>query len=124
MAVHEDITAAWAKARPVLADACHPDTYLIVRLTRVPDGSGGHTNVEAVVESGKCALTAATTVGSEGVNGPLTVSVTGYTVELPKGTTLEASDVLYVNSRKFEVIAVQKGGDHEVFPVARVEEAS
>ena len=124
MPVHEDITQAWNEARPILADAFHPDTYLIVRMTRVPDGYGGHTDVEAVVESGKCSLDASGRVGAEGASGPLTLSITSYTVELPIETTLEASDTLYVNSRKFHVTSVLKGGDHEVFVTANVEEAS
>ena len=124
MPVHEQITAAWNEARPILADAFHPDSYLIVRMTRVPDGYGGHTDVEAVVESGKCSLTAANRVGAEGASGPLTLSITSYTVEMPIESALEASDTLYVNSRKFNVTSVLKGGDHEVFVTADVEEAS
>ena len=124
MPVHEQITAAWNEARPILADAFHPDSYLIVRMTRVPDGYGGHTDVEAVVESGKCSLTAANRVGAEGASGPLTLSITSYTVELPIESVLTASDTLYVNSRKFNVTQVLKSGDHEVFVTANVEEAS
>ena len=125
MPVHEDITAAWNEARPILADAFHPDNYMIVRKTRVSDGSGGSTDVEVVVESGKCALDVKEQFGMrEGAEGPQTMSVTSYLVEMPISTVLHAADLIYINSRKFDVIGVNRGGDHEVFPIARVEELS
>ena len=124
MPVYDDITAAWDDARPILADAFHPDSYSIVRMARTSDGFGGHTNVPAVVESGKCSLDASARIGAEGASGPLTLSITSYTVELPIESTLEASDTLYVNTRKFNVTSVLKGDDHEVFVTAEVEEAS
>lgn len=125
MPVYDEITAAWNEARVELADAFHPDNYMIVRKTRVPDGSGGTTDVEIVVESGKCALDVKEQFGMrEGAEGPQTMSVTSYLVEMPINTVLNAADLLYVNSRKFDVIGVNRGGDHEVFPVARVEEMS
>lgn len=124
MPVYDDITAAWNEARPILADAFHPDDYEIERMVRVPDGYGGHTNQPQTVESGKCSLTAATRVGAEGAQGSVTVSVSNYTVELPIESTLVASDTLYVNGRKFNVIDVLQGGDHEIFVTANVEEVS
>ena len=122
MPVHEDVTAAFAEARPILADAFHPDDYEIERRVRVSDGSGGYTTESQIVESGKCALNAANRIGTEGASGPLTLAITSYMVELPIDTALAPEDTLYVNGRKFGVTSVMKGGDHEVFVTAQIEE--
>lgn len=124
MPVWEDVKAAFDEARPILADAFHSDDYEIKRMERVADGSGGWTNEEVVVESGKCALTASTIMGTEGASGPLTLSIASYEAEMPIDTDLTAADALYINERKFDVIAVRKGGEHELFVTAQVEEAS
>lgn len=66
MPVHEQITAAWATARDILADAFHPDDYEIFRKEPVPDGSGGTNYEDALVEYGKCALIGSNRLGREG----------------------------------------------------------
>ena len=124
MPVHEQITAAWNEARPILANAFHPDDYEIERRVRVSDGSGGYTTESRIVESGKCALNAANRIGTEGASGPLTLAITAYMVELPIDCTLTSDDTLYVNGRKFEVTSVSRGGEHEVFVTAEIEEVA
>ncbi len=123
MPVWEDVKAAFDEARPILADAFHPDDYEIKRMERVSDGSGGWKNEEVLAESGKCVLTASTTVGTEGASGPLTLSIASYEAEMPIETDLTAADALYINERKFNVIAVRKGGEHELFVTATLEKA-
>lgn len=124
MPVWEDVKAAFDEARPILADAFHSADYEIVRMVEVDDGYGGRITTPETVESGKCSLDPNTSIGTEGASGPLTLSVSGYRVEMPKETTLTASDTLYVNGRRFNVISVLRGDDLDIFPVANVEEAS
>lgn len=122
MPVYDDVTAAWDAARPILADAFHPDAYAVMRKTRTPDGYGGYTDVESQVESGRCALNVSGRSGDEGAHGPLTLSKSIYEVEMPITSGVKPSDVLMIHGRTFDVIAVTRGGDHEIFTVATAEE--
>lgn len=122
MTTAERITAIWNRVRPKFEDAFHPDYYAIERMDRQPDGTGGYVDIPVVVESGRCSLAPANRANTEGMSGPGVVSVTGYEIEMPIETAVTASDTLMVNGRRFEVIAVRKGGDHELFATVLAEE--
>ncbi len=119
------IAARFQAARPIFAEKFHADTYAITRTTRVADGSGGYTDTEAVVESGRCSLDVARYRGSESVAGSgVVTSIAAYTAELPIDSVLTASDTLAINGRAFNVIDVKRGGEMGLFTEATLEEAS
>lgn len=122
MPVHEDITAAWAQARPILADAFHPDAYQLKRETRASDDSGGWTTTTTTVETGTCSLEPNRLV-TEGASGVTTISVSGYVVEFSNiETVVRPTDVLHIDGRVFDINGVMRGGDHSLFVTAQVEE--
>lgn len=124
MPLSDDVTAAWDEARPILADAFHPDQYVIRRKQWTNDGSGGRIETLVLYEDGYCALDSTAGKGREGLWGPQTLSVTTYEAEMPLETTLRAKDEIHINGRLFNVIAVRRGGDHMIFPLALLEEVS
>lgn len=116
------IAARFQAAAPIFAEKFHADTYAITRITSVPDGYGGSTTTEAVVETGRCALDVARFRGSERPGGgDVVTSISTYTVELPYATTLTAADTLTINGRAFNVIDVKRGGEMGLFTEATVE---
>lgn len=117
------IAARFQAAAPKLADAFHADAYEIVRVERVPDGSGGYTDEPVVIESGYCALDVARFRGTERLaGGDVVTSIATYTVELPTVTMLTAADTLAIGGRVFNVIDVKQGGEMGLFTEATVEE--
>lgn len=115
----DDVAAALAAARPVVADAAHGDAYTVRRDTRVPDGRGGWTVATATVESGWCRLDRGAGSSPERLSASVvTVGVASYTAQLPIDTALTDTDTLTVNSRTFRVIAVNRGGVLDLFAVA------
>lgn len=108
------------------------DTYEITRTTTVPDGSGGTTTTETVVESltvgddfpnrGRCSLEVAQHRGTEApAGGGVVVSIATYTALLPIETVLAAADTLTINGRDFAVIDVKRGGELDAFAEATLE---
>ncbi len=122
--VADDIAAVWDSVRPVLAGAFHADTYQLVSVTRVSDGRGGTTTVEAAVEAGRCGLTLSGAQGRESLSGDVVQSVYRAAAEMPVGTLAEADDVLDVNGRRYQIIAITHPGSHGTFPVAELEAVS
>ncbi len=122
--VSDEIAAAWDEARPELAGAFHADTYQLLSVTRVSDGRGGTTTVEAQVETGRCGLSLSGAQGRESLSGDVVQSVYRATAELPATTLAEADDVLQVNGRRYQIIAITHPGEHGTFPVAELERVS
>ncbi len=118
------ISVAWDRARPKLAGALHADTYRLLSVTRVSDGRGGTTTVEAAVEAGRCGLTLSGAQGRESLSGDVVQSVYRATAEMPHDTLAEADDVLEVNGRRYQIIAITHPGEHGTFPVAELEAVS
>ena len=122
--VADDIAAVWDEARPDLAGAFHADTYRLLSVTRVSDGRGGTTTVEAAVEAGRCGLTLTRAQGRESLSGDVVQSIYRAAAEMPKATMAEADDVLEVNGRRYQIIAITHPGKHGTFPVAELEAVS
>ena len=119
------IAARFQAARPIFAEKFHADSYEVTRTVRIPDGSGGSTTTESVVESGRCSLDVARFRGSERPGGgDVVTSIAAYTVELPIDTALTAADTLTINGRAFNVIDVKRGGEAALFAEATVEARS
>ena len=118
---YEEITEALREVEPEIAEIAHPDSFMVVRKTRVPDGFGGHKHIDAVVDQGRCRLSRGGG-GSETNIGPVVISVSGYVATLPRVVDLRPSDRLMVNAREFEVIEVIQAGEHSLFTKARLEE--
>lgn len=98
------------------------DDYEITRTTTVPDGSGGTTETDAVVESGRCSLEVTQQRGTEApAGGGVVVSIATYTALLPIDSVLTAADTLTINGREFDVIDVKRGGALESFAEATLE---
>ncbi len=122
--VADDIAAVWDSVRPVLAGALHPDTYQLLSVTRVSDGRGGTTTVEAAVEAGRCGLTLTRAQGRESLSGDVVQSVYRAAAEMPYDTLAEADDVLEINGRRYQIIVISPPGEHGTFPVAELEAVS
>ncbi len=122
--VADEIAAVWDSVRPILAGAFHPDTYQLLSVTRVSDGRGGTTPVEAQVEAGRCGLSLSGAQGRESLSGDVVESVYRATAELPATTLAEADDVLQVNGRRYQIIAITHPGEHGTFPIAELERVS
>ena len=119
----DEIAEAFQDAAPEFAANFHPDTYDVVRMETVPDGSGGTTKEPVTVESGRCRLDV-TTRGAERASGALIVAVSSYEAELPRSIDLKATDTLVVNGREFAVIDIRRGGELDMFTIAGLEERS
>jgi len=122
--VADEIAAVWDSVKPILAGAFHPDTYQLLSVTRVSDGRGGTTTVEAQAEAGRCGLTLSGAQGRESLSGDVVQSVYRATAELPSATLAEADDVLEVNGRRYQIIAITHPGEHGTFPMAELEAVS
>ncbi len=122
--VADEISETWDSVRPVLAGAFHADTYQLLSVTRVSDGRGGTPTVEAAVEAGRCGLTLTRAQGRESLSGDVVQSVYRAAAEMPVGTLAEADDVLEVNGRRYQIIAITHPGSHGTFPVAELEAVS
>lgn len=117
----DEIAQAFQDAAPEFAENFHPDTYDVIRMMSVPDGSGGSTTQPVAIESGRCRLDV-TTRGAERASGALIVAVSSYEAELPRSVDLTATDTLVVNGREFAVIDIRRGGELDMFTIAGLEE--
>lgn len=123
MSTADDLTPVWAEMRAVLADAFHADTYEVIATTEVPDGYGGTTTTEEVVETGRCVLDLSGRLGSEAIRGGVPTATSTYTAELPIDSVVDETDTLRINGREFAVISVARGGLHEIFTTVGLEES-
>lgn len=110
---------------PALAETFHADTYQIVSLEWVSDGSGGRTQQEVAGESGRCELqTFSPRTGGERVVGAIPTIDKPYVLEMPRDTAISTNDVVYVNGRKFEVSNVVHPGKADMFTYAAIDEVT
>ena len=99
-----------------------PDSYAVLRETRVSDNRGGTTVTVTSVEAGSCALR---TVGNQPEERALADRLgwsVPYSVDLPFSTILTPRDDLDINGRTFEVGGVLKGGAWAMTATAIVQE--
>lgn len=116
------VAAAFAEARPILAGAFHTDDYSLVRRESIPDGRGGSTTADVTVEVGRCSLTAASRIGTEGASGDAIIAISQYTAELPAESIAGETDLLGFAGRLFGITDVKRGGAIDLFTVAELEE--
>lgn len=117
----DEIAAVWDEVRPEFAGAFHADTYDLLRVTRVSDGRGGWTTTETTVETGRCQILVSQAQGREGLSGDVVQSTIRQSAELPLTTIAKPDDVLSVNGRRYQIIAIAYPGEHGLFPVADLE---
>jgi len=120
--VADDVAAAFAEARPLLAGAFHADTYQVVRDVATADGYGGSTIVSSTLESGRCSLNVSQRMGGEGISAGQVLPLSLYTAELPITSIVAESDRLTINGRPFSVTDVKRGGLTDLFTVVELEE--
>lgn len=120
----DEIAAIWDEVRPEFAGAFHADSYRLLRTTRVSDGRGGTTPTEAEAEAGRCELVIAGGGLERLVAGTIVQSSTTAAASLPLNTVARADDVLEVNGRRYQILAVTHPGEHGLFPVAQLEAVS
>ena len=120
----DELVAIFDDAEAELVDALFADTYRIVRMTDVPDGYGGTTPTETYPETGRCLLQRTQMRGGEAANGYIVLSRADYIAQLPSNTTLLATDILEVNTTRYNVITVKQGGNVGVFTTAELEVTS
>jgi len=118
------IADAVAQGR-VIAAGFRPDPYEVLRTVATPDGQGGSTEVESVVEAGGCLLTAGGTRPEEvafaeraGAQAPFVAR------NMPHQSGVTARDVLRIAGRRFEVVGVLRTGATSVTVTAICEERS
>ena len=126
MTAADDLAAVWDEVRPIFAENFHADTYEVIRTTQVPDGYGGTTQTEVVVEGPlRCRLDIGGQQGGEAITGSVPVGMASYSAELPIDSVVSESDTLRINGRTFEVVAKPKrGGNHDLFTEVELEERS
>lgn len=118
------ITATIDRARPKFAGAFHADSYRLLRTTRVSDGRGGTIPTEAEAEAGRCELVIAGGGLERLVAGTIVQSSTTAAASLPLDTVARADDVLEINGRRYQILAVAHPGEHGLFPIAQLEAVS
>jgi len=103
MTLADDIAAIWEEAAPDFVEVFHADLYEIRR--KPMDGNAGWDGSQAwpVIETGRCALTDTSQLSREQQGQHVMVSLSPYTVELPKGTLLTQDDRIVINGREFLV---------------------
>jgi len=95
------------------ADRMLPDTCVIQRVTRTPDGAGGSTETWATVATMACRVSPAGQ-GDEHLFGGRLASVSGYVVTLPAETDVAAVDRIAWGGRTLEVAGVVGPRSYEV----------
>lgn len=110
MAIKDDIIAALEDdIIPLVHDEIWADDYEVIDATEIPDGAGGYTTADDVIESGVCLRKVGTVRSNErGVADRL-----GYAspviVNLPRETLLTSALTLKVNGHTLQVGEVMRG---------------
>jgi len=87
------------------------DSYEVVRRVEIPDGRGGRTATEEVVEVGMGALATTGLQPDERETAGRLGWSSAYTLELPYDTTAEPKDRIRLNgARMFEIGGILRGG--------------
>lgn len=115
--------ATIASLRTLSQQLATPDTYEVVRETSAPDGAGGTTATESVIESGGCLLVAGARLPDERMMAERLAFGQPYSVRmLPVTTVLTPADVVRVNGRRLQVGGVIKPGAWAMSSTAICEE--
>ncbi len=94
--------------RADIESAALPDTCVVLSATRVPDGQGGFTQTWGTVLAGlACRLDEKT--GMESVAGGALRPYTYWSLTLPYGTTLTASNRVQIGTVVYSVTEVDTG---------------
>jgi hypothetical protein len=109
------------------AEAMMPDSAAIVRMTRVPDGSGGFDEVPVTVATVACRLEAVQS-GPETDQGGRVAAITGWIAHLPYDTDARPADTLLVTTdtvtaEEYEVVedtAAQSGSVAQAVTLRRI----
>ena len=118
------IASAVAQGR-IIAAGFRPDPYEVLRTVATPDGQGGSTEVEAVVEAGGCLLTPGGTRPEELAIAERASAQAPYVVRnMPHQSGVTAHDVLRIAGRRFEVFGVLRAGATRATVTAICEERS
>lgn len=111
------------EAGPEIAQHFHADTYAIYSVTSTNDGYGGVTEVETLVESGRCeVITYSANWGGVRLSNGVVISEARYAIEMPLGTAITTNHTVKVNGRRFTVDNVVRGGNAEMFVAAALNE--
>lgn len=112
------------EAGPIIAQHFHADAYEIYTVTRTPDGYGGVTEVEALIESGRCVLERrGTSAGGIRIAEQIVLTESHYIAEITDPeSVLTTNHNLVINGRAFDVVDVQREGEAGMFTYAALEE--
>lgn len=122
MTVADDIAQAFADVRPVFESSFLADSYELLGDVVTEDAYGGRTVEEGVVESGRCLLDVANTLGGEGAARDVATATGPYVADLPIDTIATAQHRIRITAagtgetREFAITEPPKrGGGFEVF---------
>lgn len=87
--------------------AAMPDSCVVKRLTRASDGAGGSTESWATAATVACRYAPAR--GAEQQAAGKLAAVGVWTVTVPQGTDVRATDRLVIGTRTFEVVTTAAG---------------
>lgn len=110
MSIKDDIIAVLqGDVIPLLQDDIWADTYEVIEATETPDGAGGFTTVDTVIESGLCRRKVGTVRGQERVVADKLGFTSPVVLNLPQETLLTPAHTVTVNGRSLQVGEVQHG---------------
>lgn len=99
------------------------DTYQIRRPVNTPDGAGGWTVVEGIVENGNAILVPSALQGGERVRGEVAGATNRYELRnMPYNSLVAESDTVTIGARVFEVVGVERLAALAVVVTAKLEE--
>lgn len=111
------------EAGPIIAEHFHADEYQAYELVKMPDGYGGFAETEALAESGTCVLERRNSTAGRRLLDGIALTDSDYTAELTDPeSVLTTNHRLYINSRLFEVVDVQRDGLAGMFTYAALNE--
>lgn len=118
----DEIAAIFQEAAEVFIEHFHADTYVILRTSRPDSGDGAWASeVVSEVESGRCALLDGMASSRPSVS-EVWVTLSPYTVELPRQTGITVHDRIRINGRVYQVDDVRRGSAMETFVTAALTE--
>ncbi len=109
-ALRTNVTRAFAKATAIFADAFYTNAYEVLRAVKVDDGSGGQTETETVIETGRCQLSITNRLGAERVNAADIIRApSAYTAEwLTQGAVTESDTLRIDGTRTFNIVDLKR----------------